>query len=189
MALVNAVGLRVDPVLAYNFLITFVESSSVLATAVSGIRNVALGGFSECSGLEMNMQPEEYREGGRNDAVLKFPNRITWSNLTLKRGMTFDTDLWDWHYSFVEGRGRRRDGIIVLQNELHLPVNIWYFKCGLPVKWTGPTMNASQNNVAVETLEIAHEGLRQVALGALGISGVGLGAAGVAVGANAVLGG
>jgi phage tail-like protein len=172
MALADKADLRTDPVLAYNFLITFVDSTSVLATAVSAIQNTALGGFSECSGLEMSLQVEEYKEGGRNDAVLKFPTRVNWTNITLKRGITSDTTLWDWHYSYVEGRGRRRDGIIVLQNDLHLPVNIWNFKRGFPAKWTGPSMNAGQNNVAVETLEIAHEGLSQAPLVGLGTATV-----------------
>ena len=150
-----------NPVLTYNFLITFVDSSSALATAVSAIRNVVLGGFSECTGLEMSLKVEEYNEGGRNGAVLKFPTRVSWTNVSLRRGVTANTELWDWHYSFVQGRGKRRDGIIVLQNDLHLPVSTWHFKRGLPVKWTGPAMHASQNNVAIETLEIAHEGLWQ----------------------------
>jgi phage tail-like protein len=150
-----------DPVLAHNFLITLVDSSSGLATAVSAIRNVVLGGFSECTGLEMSLKVEEYNEGGRNGTVLKFPTRVSWTNLSLRRGVTANTELWDWHYSFVQGRGKRRDGIIVLQNALHVPVTTWHFKRGLPVKWTGPAMHASQNNVAIETLEIAHEGLWQ----------------------------
>jgi phage tail-like protein len=158
-------ALPTNPVLGYNFLITFVDSSSVLATALSAIQHVALGGFSECSGLETSQKIEEYNEGGRNGAVLKFPGRVSWNNLVLKRGMTSNTDLWDWYYSFVEGRGTRRDGVIVLQNDLHLPVNIWNFKRGLPAKWTGPSMNASQNNVAIEAIEIAHEGLVQMSPG------------------------
>lgn len=155
---------RSDPVLGFNFLVTFVDSTSALSTAISAIHSAAVGGFSECSGLEMSMQVEEYKEGGRNGATLKFPTRVSWTNITLKRGMTSDTTLWDWHYGFVQGRGKRRDGIIVLQNDLHLPVSTWNFKRGFPAKWTGPSMNASQNNVAVETLEIAHEGLSHVSL-------------------------
>jgi phage tail-like protein len=159
-------ALPTNPVLSYNFLITFVDSSSVLATAVSAIQHVAMGGFSECSGLETSQKIDEYNEGGRNGAVLKFPGRVSWNNIVLKHGMTSNTDLWDWYYSFVEGRGKRRDGVIVLQNDLHLPVNIWNFKRGLPAKWTGPSMNASQNNVAIEAIEIAHEGLVQMSSGA-----------------------
>ena len=145
----HTVGERADPVLVHNFLISFVGSDA------------ALGGFSECTGLEMSLKVEEYNEGGRNGAVLKFPTRISWTNISLKRGVTANTKLWDWHYSFVVGRGSRRDGIIVLQNDLHQPLSTWHFKRGLPVKWSGPAMHASQNNVAVETLEIAHEGLWQ----------------------------
>src|SRR5262245_41912056 len=164
MASDNSVGVRTDPVLAYNFLITFVESASALATMVSPILNAPAGGFSECSGLEMSLKVEEYNEGGRNGTVLKFPTRVSWTNLTLKRGITAGTELWDWHYSFVEGRGKRRDGLIVLQNDLRQPVCIWHFKRGLPVKWSGPALHASQNNVAIETLEIAHEGLWRTAV-------------------------
>ena len=161
MALADETGLRTDPVLAYNFLITLVDSTSALASAASGISSTVLAGFSECSGLETSQKIEEYNEGGRNGAVLKFPTRVSWTNISLKRGVTANTTLWDWHYSFVLGRGSRRDGIIVLQNDLHQPLSTWHFKRGLPVKWSGPAMHASQNNVAVETLEIAHEGLWQ----------------------------
>jgi phage tail-like protein len=109
--------------------------------------------------------------------VLKFPNRVTWSNITLKKGVGSGTALWDWHYGFVEGKGKRRDGLIVLLNDLHLPNNIWYFRRGLPVKYTAPSMNAAQNTVAIESIEIAHEGIYQVPF-------VGLGAAA----ASAVIG-
>jgi phage tail-like protein len=162
----DAIGLRMDPVLSYNFLITFVDSTSVLTTVVSAIQHIALGGFSECSGLETSQKIEEYNEGGRNSEVLKFPGRVSWNNIVLRHGIPSNTDLWDWYYSFVEGRGRRRDGVIVLQNDLHLPVNIWNFKRGLPAKWTGPSMNATQNNIAIEAIEIAHEGLLQMSPGA-----------------------
>ena len=137
-----------------------------------------VAGFSECSGLEMSLDVEEYREGGYNGTVLKFPTRVKWSNLTLKKGIGLTTELWDWHYGFVEGTGKRRYGIIMLLNDLRLPNNIWYFRRGLPVKYTGPTMNATQNAVAIETIEIAHEGIYQVPAAGLGnaavTSGIGL---------------
>lgn len=166
MGLLGAVGVRSDPVLSYNFVISLLDTSSSLALAksiaLSAITDVAVGGFSECSGLEMSLDVEEFSEGGRNGTVLKFPTRVKWSNITLKKGVGAGTALWDWHYGFVEGKGKRRDGVIMLLNDLHVPNNIWYFRRGLPVKYTGPTMNASQNNVAVETIEIAHEGIYQV---------------------------
>ena len=174
MAVLGAVGLRSDPPLADNFIISLLDTSSSLAlaksAALSAIGDVAAGGFSECSGLEMTLEVQEYQEGGRNGHTLKFPTRVKWANIVLKKGISSGTALWDWHYGFVEGRGRRRDGLIVLLNDLHLPHNIWVFRRGLPVKYTGPTLNAPSNNVAIESIEIAHEGLYQV-------PGVGYGAA------------
>jgi phage tail-like protein len=172
MALHSQTVLRQDPVLAHNFVVSLIDTSSTLSVigslTMSAIFDVALGGFSECSGLEMSMQPEEYKEGGRNGTVLKFPSRVTWSNIMLKKGVGASSALWDWHYGFVEGQGKRRDGVIVLLNDLHVPNNIWYFRRGLPVRYTGPTMNASQNTVAIEALEIAHEGIYQVPFVGLG---------------------
>lgn len=174
MGFLGALGVRSDPVLSHNFLISLIDTSSALALASSlaksVIKDIAMGGFSECTGLEMSLDVEEYKEGGRNGETLKFPTRVKWSNITLKKGIGSGTDLWDWHYGFVEGKGKRRDGIIVLQNELHVPNNIWFFRRGLPVKYTGPALNASQNNVAIESIEIAHEGIYQVPFVGLGSS-------------------
>lgn len=165
-----ATGTRVDPVRNYNFLITLIDSSSSLSTVTVtlGIQKPAIGGFSECSGLEVALQTDEHREGGNNGTVLKFPTRITWTNIKLRRGVVTSDDLFKWHYSFVEGKGKRRDGIITLQDDQHKPVRSWRFTRGMPVKWTGPTLNAGQSQVAIEELEIAHEGIKLVKGGTLG---------------------
>jgi phage tail-like protein len=169
VALLSQTALRGDPVLNHNFVVSLLDSSSTLALlgsiAMSAIFDVAAGGFSECSGLEMSLQVEELKEGGNNGRLLKFPTRVTWSNITLKKGMGAGTTLWDWHYGFTQGQGRRRDGVIVLLTDLHVPNNIWCFRRGLPVKYTGPALNATQSSVAIESIEIAHEGLSQVPLG------------------------
>ncbi len=165
MALLNALGLRADPLLSHNFVIGLLDTSSDLALArsiaLATITDVAVGGFSECTGLEMSLDIKDYEEGGNNGIVLKFPTRVKWANITLKKGVGTGTALWDWHYGFVEGQGKRRDGVIVLLDELHVPNHIWYFRKGLPLKYTGPSFNASQNNVAIESIEIAHEGIYQ----------------------------
>ena len=160
-------GVRVDPFPAYNFYISLIDSSSTLAKIKTAINFVAAGGFSECSGLEGTLQVEEYSEGGENRFVYKFPTRMTYSNITLKRGVGFSEDLWNWHFDYVSGKGKRRDGIIILRNELQIPVKIWLFKQGLPLRWTGPTLNASQSTVAIESLEIAHHGLELISAGTL----------------------
>jgi phage tail-like protein len=165
-------GRRDDPVLNHNFVISLLDSSSTLrllgSIAMSAIFDVALGGFSECVGLEMSLQIEEFREGGNNGRALKFPTRVTWSNITLKKGVSSGTELWDWHYSFAVGRGRRRDGVIVLLDDRQVPHNVWFFRRGLPVKYTGPALNAAQSSVAIESVEIAHEGLSQAPVGLAG---------------------
>ncbi len=172
MAVIGALGIRTDPLLNYNFMISLLDTSSSLALAksiaMSAITDIALGGFNECSGLEMSLDIEEIEEGGHNGTSLNFPTRVKWSNITLKTGVGAGTALWDWHYGFAEGKGKRMDGIIMLQNELHIPNNIWYFRRGLPVKYTAPTMNAKDSTVAIESIEIAHEGVYQVPYVGLG---------------------
>jgi len=156
-----------NPLLNHNFVISLIDSSSLLGASgsisQSAIFDVAVGGFSECSGLEMSMQPDEFKEGGNNGFIHKFPTRVTWSNIVLKKGIGAGTALWDWQYGFAVGRGRRRDGVIMLLTDFQQqPNNIWQFRRGLPVKYTGPSMNATQSSVAIEAIEIAHEGIYQV---------------------------
>jgi phage tail-like protein len=92
--------------------------------------------------------------------VRKFATRTSHSNITLKHGVIYlYDDLWTWHYDWVQGNGKRKDGLIVLLDESRQPAKVWKFKRGIPSKWVGPSLNASQSNVAVESLEIAHEGL------------------------------
>jgi phage tail-like protein len=166
MAIMNPVGVRSDPLLAHNFLVSLLDTSSTLSTnaALAAITDLALAGFSECSGLEMTLDVKEYEQGGENGRVLKFPTRVKWSNITLKRGVGLSSTLWDWHYAFSEGKGKRCDGVVVLLNDLKLPNNIWCFRRGLPVKYSGPTLNAAQSSVAIESIEIAHEGIYQLPL-------------------------
>jgi phage tail-like protein len=182
MAVLGAVGVRTDPLLSHNFLITLIDTSSSLALSAlsAAVFDVALGGFSECTGLEMSLDVEEYREGGRNGEALQFPTRVRWSKITLKKGLGAGTALWDWHYGFVTGTGKRRDGLIVLLDDLHLPAHIWYFRRGLPTRYSGPSMNASQGSVAIETVEIMHEGIYQVP--GVGLAAGAAGAVGAAIG-------
>ena len=158
---------REDPVLGFNFQVSLMESSSSLGNAVT---TVAFGnvidkpsaGFNECTGLEATLDVEEYEEGGNNGTVLKFPTRAKWNNITLKKGLTTNSDLWDWYYGFVEGRGERKDGVITLmtaEQEVH---TAWHFVRALPVRYTAPTFNAQQNNVSIESIELAHEGIYQL---------------------------
>jgi len=126
---------------------------------------------------------EEYSEGGENRYVHKFPTRMTYANIVLKRGITFSQDLWKWHYDYANGKGKRLDGVITLLDESQEPVQNWAFQGGLPLKWSGPTLNAAQSAVAVETLEIIHQGWKPLpASAALQAVGRSLKRAGNAIG-------
>src|SRR5688572_20363096 len=153
---------RFDPLPAFNFLITLIDTTSTFSAIKSGATSLALGGFSECSGLESTLETYDYREGGVNDRVHRFPTRATYANIVLKRGVGLGEGLWLWHQDFVDGKGKRRDGYIVLQNQLRIPIKIWSFSRGLPVKWTGPGLNARASEVSIESLEIAHEKLELI---------------------------
>jgi phage tail-like protein len=148
-----------DPYLNFNFLVTLVDSSSSQGTSLQSGQKAPAAGFSECSGLEFSLDVEEFREGGNNGTVLRFPTRIKWTNLRLKHGLALSDDLWQWHYSVVLGQVARRDGVVTLLDEERNTVKAWSFTRGLPVKWSGPSLSAMQSQVAFEEIEIAHEGL------------------------------
>jgi phage tail-like protein len=160
-----SIGKREDPPLAFNFAINLMDSASSTAGAVTTIAINTLtnnidAGFNECSGLEMMLEVEEYQEGGNNGTVLKFPTRMKWGKLVMKKGLVKNHKLWDWVYGFSEGKVVRKDGLITLLGEKGLAHTVWQFKRGLPVKYSGPQFNAQQNAVAFESIEIEHEGLK-----------------------------
>lgn len=153
-------ALRIDPLGVFNFYLTLIDTSNVVGTLITAAMNYKVAGFSECSGLDATVEVIDYKEGGLNDYVHKFPTRASHANLTLKHGVIYlYDDLWSWHYEFVQGRGNRKDGLVVLLDEAKKPAKVWKFKRGIPMKWVGPSLNAAQSNAAIESLEIAHEGL------------------------------
>ena len=157
---------RVNPLTVFNFYLTFIDSSNLGGTILSAVLNYAVAGFSEVSGLEATVEVMEFKEGGENGFVHKFPTRASFSNIVLKHGVIYlYDDLWTWHNDWVKGQGKRKDGLIVLEDEKGQPAKIWKFKRGIPMKWTGPSLNATQSAVAIESLEISHEGL-EMELGA-----------------------
>ena len=150
---------RLDPLPAFNFYIVIIDDSSAFSTAFSALAPFVLGGFAECTGLESEMGVVDYRAGGENDLVYKFPDRFNFPNIALTRGVGFSEDLYLWHEEFLEGEGKRRNGMIFLANEMRLPIKVWSFERGLPVKWSGPSLNAGSSALSIERLEISHEKL------------------------------
>jgi phage tail-like protein len=115
--------------------------------------------FQECSGFDSTIDVIEYREGGENTTVRKLPGLTKYSNIVLKWGMTDDTALYDWHRQVVRGDIERKNGSIVVLNRKGEEVARWNFYRAWPTKWDGPDLNAEGNDVAIETLELAHEGV------------------------------
>jgi len=143
-----ATGERSDPYRAYNFLVE--------------IDGIARAGFRECAGLDSSQDPVEYREGNEKSlTVRKIPTLVKYSNITLKRGITDDADLWNWRKQAVDGKVDRKNGSIVLLDDTGEETVRWNFREGWPTKWAGADFNATGTDVAIETLEIAHEGIEK----------------------------
>jgi phage tail-like protein len=141
-----AIGARNDPFLSYSFLVE--------------IDGLVLGGFSEVTGLQSEVEVFDYREGGVNDYVHKVagPTRYP-ANLVLRRGLTDANTLWDWQQAANTGSVKRRSGSIVLLNDAGEEAWRWNFVDAYPVRWTGPELRAGSATVAVEALELAHRGI------------------------------
>jgi phage tail-like protein len=139
-------GKRNDPYGQFNFLIE--------------IDGVVKGGFSEASGLVTDTNVVEYRDGSeQHGTARKLPGLIKYNNIVLKRGWTQDKSLWEWRKKVIDGKTERTGGTIVLLNEAREKALSWTFREGWPSKWEGPALNGKTSEVAIETLEIAHEGL------------------------------
>jgi phage tail-like protein len=139
-------GKRNDPYGQFNFI---VEIDGVIA-----------GGFSECSGLSTDTNIIEYREGNENQGtVRKLPGLIRYTQISLRKGFTQNKKLWEWRKKVIDGKTQRTSGTITLLDEARQPALRWNFRQGWPSKWEGPALNGKTSEVAIEMLEIAHEGL------------------------------
>jgi len=118
-------------------------------------------GFSEVSGLSIEIEAIEYREGNNPEySVIKMPGIPKFSNITLKRGIIAgDNEFYEWLNTIKLNQVERRDITISLLNEEHEPAMVWKVSNAFPVKIEAPSLKATGNEVAIETLEIAHEGI------------------------------
>ncbi len=120
---------------------------------------VAPAGFSDCNGLQVDLDVQEYAEGGVNTHTLKFPTRAKQVNLILKRGIV-DRSLWAWYQNLRNGTVERKSGSIRLRDPgTNDVVAEWRIREAFPCRWTGPELSAKQNSLAVEALELCHQGL------------------------------
>jgi phage tail-like protein len=144
---VVAASPRNDPYKSFNFRVE--------------IDGISLAAFTEVDGLESETAVIEYRVGGEPNTVRKLPGLTKYANIVLRRGITQDAELWGWRQNIIEGRADRRHGAIVLLDDEGNDVVRWNFFQGWICKWEGPALNASGNEVAIETIAIAHEGLER----------------------------
>jgi phage tail-like protein len=144
----TAPGRRVDPYANCNFLVQ--------------IEGINRAGFREVSTVESTNDVVEYREGGDNRSPRKLPSLTKYSNIVLRRGLTDDDDLHRWYQDAVDGNIRRQNGSIVVRDSRGQEVVRYNFFDAWPVKWTGPTFDATANDVAIETLELATERIVRV---------------------------
>ena len=141
-------GARTDPALAFRFEVRFA--------------GLPAGGFAECSGLQLETEVQDYAEGGVNDHLHKFATRTKQSPLVLRKGLV-DRQLWDWFVEVAQGRARFRSGSVIIRDPAGRgTVAEWRLTRAFPSKWNGPDLNAAQSAVAVESLELTHNGLERM---------------------------
>lgn len=149
-----------NPLPGFRFAVSFGENALPAgAVAAGGVTHAQIG-FQEVTGLESSLEIFEYKEGGRNDFTHKLATRSNFGNITFKRGVAFTPDLWDWYDRVRRGSfGLRRSLLIAQLDYDGSAALVWYISRALPAKYVGPSWNASQSSVAIESLEVAHEGL------------------------------
>ena len=144
-------GQLIDPYRNFNFLVELTEGG------------IAQASFTECTGLGSTTEVIETREGGDNTTVRKLPGKTSFTDITLKWGLTGSTELWDWRQQIIDGVVVRKNGsIVVFDLTNHTEVVRWNFVRAWPTRWEGPAFNAKGNDIAIDTLVLAHEGLTRV---------------------------
>jgi phage tail-like protein len=137
---------RTDPYVGFRFLVE--------------VESLVVGGFQEVTGLQAELEADDYREGGNNDFVHSLPKGTKYPRLVLKRGITDSDTLWKWQVKVRGGRIERRTVHIVLLDEEK--ERKWDWRCveAYPSKWSGPDFKSDTAAIAIEAIEFAHHGIR-----------------------------
>lgn len=147
---------NMSPYTAFRF-----QVELTLATPTPGISGmVCRGAFAECDGLEMTMEPKMVREGGRNQEQRHLIGPISYGQLTLKRGMTDNRDLWNWFSAAGQtGRNSTAEGKVIIADATGNPSITFTLTECLPVKLRGPALNAKDGQVAIEEMQLVYSTL------------------------------
>ena len=155
------------PLPNYRFQVSLESTQPYRPPSVTAVPKVVLvGAFCDVTGLSGELEVLAHPEGGQNAFVHQLPVRHTWGRLTLKKGVVLDRILWDWFDKGLTGSlGARRDGSVSLLDADGRLAITWGFRAALAAKWTGPELSAREGAIAIESLEIVHQGLTQVVAG------------------------
>lgn len=151
------------PMQGFRFQVDFKEQ--MLSNETEGGEVVLCSGaFSECSGLEATMEPKVIKEGGRTWGAVQRMGNISFGTVVLKRGLTSGQDLWGWFNLVGEGAYAQRLNVTITLFDISgNGVMSWTLRKALPTKFKAPDLNATNNEVVIEELHLAHEGMGRVA--------------------------
>ena len=138
---------RVDPYKNFRFLLE--------------IDGITQAGFSDCSGFGSKVEVVEYREGGDAQTVRKLPGKNSYPDITLKWGITDSRELYDWHLTAVNGKIERKNGSIILLDDVGQEKLRWNFFTAWPSSYDAPDFSAKGNDVAIDTLILSCERLER----------------------------
>ncbi|MFL6332169.1 MAG: phage tail protein [Pyrinomonadaceae bacterium] len=125
------------------------------------IEGITVAGFSEVTGLNQESNVIDYREGQEPITPRKLPGLNKFGNITMKRGISPDLSVYNWRKTVTDGDIERRNASIVLHNEKHEEVVRWNLVNAWPSKYVGPDLKANANEMAIESIELTHEGVER----------------------------
>jgi phage tail-like protein len=140
-----------DPMLGFNFMLE--------------IAGTVAGYFTECSGVGSEHEVVEHKvvDANGHESVRKIPGRLKWQDISLKRGMTSDLQIWQWRQTIIEGKVKdaRKNVSITMLSRDYKPIAKWNFVNAWPSKVTGPNFKADDNSFGIEEVSIVHEGMHR----------------------------
>ena len=143
---------RTDPLVGFHYAVE--------------VQGMVTGYFTECSGLGSEHEVIEHKvvDDKGKEFIMKIPGRLKWENITLKRGITDNMEIWDWRKKVEDGDvdGARANGSIVMFDQHLAEMARWNFENAWPVKVSGPAIKSDSNEIGIEELAIAHERLQRV---------------------------
>ena len=143
---------RTDPLVGFHYAVE--------------VQGMVTGYFTECSGLGSEHEVIEHKvvDDKGKEFIMKIPGRLKWENITLKRGITDNMEIWDWRKKVEEGNvdSARANGSIVMFDQHLSEMARWDFENAWPLKVTGPSVKSDSNEIGIEEMTIVHEGMWRV---------------------------